>query len=646
MEEIPKIEIQDTDTQEQPVGLVSKEAGKKKILFRILPIILVVVIGIGVLVGLPLLNVVNKAKVVYAQGMVLKDSVKTKDLQKISQEIKTTRADLDSLKQALNLLTPLRIIPFVGVYQSDATHMVNAGEAGFDAAELVVKAVEPYSDLLGLFGGQVGGGEKTAKDRINFIVTTLDKIGPDIDNIGAKLEIVKKELDDVDPNRYPVQFKNYKVREMLTQAISLVDQGATLTNDAKPVIKVAPWLLGIDSPRQYLILFQNDAELRPTGGFITAYALLSVDKGKITPVLSEDIYDLDARFPSKEKAPQAFIDYLSLPYAKDSHWRLRDMNSSPDFKVSMEKFVENFKRASSQKFDGVVAVDTQLLVRLLSVIGRIGVPGWGNFSADPEPKCFDCPNVVYQLELSADKPVNTLKTQRKAVIGPLMHSVLANALGSPKEKIPNLFEAGFSSIIEKHVLFYFPDQKIQSAMEAFNLAGRVKDYSHDYFLLVDTSFSGAKSNIFIKNEVEQKIEIGSDGTITKTVTVTYKDPAPQSNCNLETGGLCLNSQYKDWFRLYVPQGSTLISSSGSEVDIKTYDELGKTVFDGYTTALRPEGITKTSFKYKLPFKAGKNNYQILIQKQPGTEGNQYTISLNKHNETFELVTDKELNIKI
>lgn len=492
----------------------------------------------------------------------------------------------------------------------------------------------------------MGGGEKTAKDRISFLVTTLDKIGPDIDDIGAKLEIVKTELDHVNPNRYPVQLKGYKLREMLTQAISLVDQGATLANEAKPVIKVAPWLLGVDEPRNYLIIFQNDAELRPTGGFMTAYAILNVDKGKITPVLSEDIYDLDARFPSKERAPQAFIDYLPLPYAKDQHWRLRDMNSSPDFKVSMEKFVENFKRASSQKFDGVIAVDTQLLVRLLSAIGRIGVPGWGNFSADPEPKCFNCPNVVYQLEVLADKPVNTLKTARKAVIGPLMHSVLANALGSPKEKIPGLFEAGFSSVTEKHVLFYFPDQEIQSAMEAFNIAGRIKEYSQDYFLLVDTSFSGSKSNIYIKNEVEQKIDITSDGSITKTVIVTYKDPAPQSNCNLETGGLCLNSQYKDWFRFYVPKGSTLISSSGSEGDLKTYDELGKTVFDGYTTALRPEGITKLNLKYKLPFKAEKKDYSLLIQKQPGTEGNQYSISLNKHNETFELKMDKELKIKI
>lgn len=152
MKEIPKIEIEDTIPQNAspepaPNQPVSKR-NKKKILLSVL----LGLIGLGVLIGIPLLNVANKAKAVYRQGMVLKDSLKSKDLKQISKQIETTRKDLDSLKSAINILTPLRIIPFIGVYQSDAVHMVKAGEAGFDAAESVVKSVEPYADLLGLSG--------------------------------------------------------------------------------------------------------------------------------------------------------------------------------------------------------------------------------------------------------------------------------------------------------------------------------------------------------------------------------------------------------------------------------------------------------------------------------------------------------------
>lgn len=662
MEEIKKIEIQDTIPEEQPEVTVpetvavdalietpKENSRKKKILSIVLIVLLIILVGGGVLVGLPVLNIVNKAKIISKQGTVLKESLKSKDLKQISAQLKTTRADLDSLKNSVNALVYLKFVPFAGSYQSDAVHMLNAGEAGFDAAELVVKAIEPYADLLGLSGGQVGTGEKTAKDRISFIVSTLDKIGPDLDQIGAKVEIVKQEMDNVDPNRYPVEFKGYKVRELLTEGKTLIDQGASIMNDAKPVVRVMPWLLGVDAPRKYLMILQNDAELRPTGGFMTAYAILQVENGKITPLLSEDIYDVDARFRSKVKAPQAFVSYLPLPYATDPYLRLRDMNVSPDFKVSMEMFTENFKKASSQKFDGVIAVDTEVLVRLLAVIGRIGVPGWGNFSAEPDKRCFGCPLVVYELEALADKPVNTLKVARKAVIGPLMHSVLANALGSPKEKIPGLFDAGFSSVTEKHVLFYFSDEKIQSAMEAFNLAGRVRDYDKDYFYLIDTSFSGAKSNLFITNEVEQKVEVSNDGTITKSVTINYKNPFPASNCNLEKGDLCLNAPYRDWFRIYVPKGSTLIESTGSEVEIKTYEELGKTVFEGFfgnKYPLRPEGQAKLTIKYQLPFKNDKGEYRILIQKQPGTKESLYSILLGKNKKEINIKSDTEVKIKI
>lgn len=665
MDEIKKIEINDSvsETIDKPRTGNPKEIifeqkveeernnrqtpHKKRKWILVIPLVLTVFLLVS---AIPAIIIGNKAKVVYRQALILKEAIKSKDLKVISKEVKTTKEELSSFNNSLKVFSPLRLIPIIGSYEADASHLVRAGELGFEAAELVIKAVEPYADFIGFSGGQTaGGGQKTAQDRVAFVVTTLEKIGPDLNTIGQKIKQAKQELDQINPNRYPEEFRGQKIKGPLTEVVNLVDQVSTLTNDAKPIIEVAPWLLGIDSPRRYLIVFQNDAELRPTGGFMTAYAILEVEKGKLKPILSEDIYDVDARIPSKERAPEALITYVTFPYKQDPRWRLRDMNISPDFKVSMERFVENFKKASSQKFDGVIAVDTKVLVSLLKVLGTVGVPDWGNFSAEPDKRCYGCPQVVYELERLADKPVNVQKTARKAVIGPLMHSVLANAFGSPKERIPGLVDAGFTLVMEKHVLFYFTDEKIQSAVEAFNVAGRVRDYEKDYFLLVDTSFSGAKTNLFIKQTVEQKVEVSADGTATKTVTVTYKNPFPPSDCNLERGGLCLNASYKDWFRFYVPKGSSLVESSGSDVEMKTYEELGKTVFEGFfgiKYALRPEGQTKLVLKYKLPFKVNKEDYQLFIQKQPGTDGHLYTIEAGSKKQEFELKIDKEVKMKI
>lgn len=218
-----------------------------------------------------------------------------------------------------------------------------------------------------------------------------------------------------------------------------------------------------------------------------------------------------------------------------------------------------------------------------------------------------------------------------------MNSILANALGQPKEKLPALFEAGFTSLIEKHVLFYMLDEKTQSAVANIGLGGTIRqDFKGDYLHINDANLGGRKSNLYATEEVEQDIAVARDGTVTKTVTITYKNPQSQDGW--------LNSVLPTWVRVYVPKGSTLVTSEGLEAKAEPYEDLGKTVFAGFFQ-LRPEGVSKVTFQYKLPFKVSKI-YKLLIQKQPGTDGFLYTIKLGRHSDEFYLKTDKELKIAL
>jgi hypothetical protein len=200
---------------------------------------------------------------------------------------------------------------------------------------------------------------------------------------------------------------------------------------------------------------------------------------------------------------------------------------------------------------------------------------------------------------------------------------------------------------QKHVLFYLYDKDAQQGIEALNAAGRIKPFEGDYLHINEVNFSGAKVNIFMQETVDNSYEVANDGTITKTVTIHYKNPYPPSDCNLERGGLCLNAVYRDWIRIYVPEGSELIESKGSQVKMTTSEDLGKTVFEGFTT-VRPKGVGTLSITYKLPFKLKSGSpLPVLIQKQPGTFDNEYTTIVNgKTVGTFPLLTDKELELKI
>jgi len=628
-----------------------------KILLAVFGFLIFSILIVGLVLGVSAKDLLSEIKEIQTNFAQIQQAAKQQDLGKIEESLNKTEENLKRIEEKLSKLNLAKSIPFLKNYVFDAQHGVKAGVAGLEGAKLVVQALTPYADILGLSGAKSSTESgKTTMDRITFIVTTLDKIKPQFDQVAQKMEIVKSELDYVDPNRYPKEIKGAKPKEWIIAAKLAAEEGARLFSDAKPLLEILPTLLGVDSEKFYLVIFQNDAEIRPTGGFMTAYGILKISKGKITPVLSQDIYYLDSLLTKTEPAPEVLVKYVRLPYQEEAkkgikpHWRVRDMNLSPDFRLSTEKFLTYYQKiVGTGKLNGILAVDTKVLVELLKITGIVGVPEWGNFSAEIDKRC-DCPQVVYRLEELADKPVSTLNLSRKAVIGPLMHSVLLNAFQAPKAKMPLLVEAALKLIEEKHLLVYLFDENAQKAVESFNLGGRIKDYKGDYFHLNDTSFSGAKSNLFIKQAIEQKFEIGGDGSITKTVSITYRNPAPASNCNLEKGGLCLNADYRDWVRLYVPEGSTLIEANGFETEVKTYNELGKTVFEGFfgdKYPLRPKSTAKIVFKYKLPFKVQKGEeFKLLIQKQPGVESYEYLIDFGGQKQEFELRTDKELKFKV
>ena len=600
---------------------------------------------------------------IYRKALKLADGATTlssafasQDVNLLKTELKNTQISAGELNSVYKLISWENFLPFAGKYISDGKHALAAGISGLNAGETVLGVIEPYADLLGFSnsGTSVLGAEtseQTTQDRINFIVNTIPDLIPQIDKISEEVKIVQSEIMQIDAQRYPEEIKGMPVKGKIKAVQDLIDEAGGYIVNAKPLLENTPYLLGMDSPRTYLVLFQNDKELRPTGGFMTGYSIMTVEKATFTPVSSDDIYTLDAKYTPSIEAPEPIVDYIKGPYALSSRWRLRDMNWSPDFATAMETFLPAAKKAGIDNIDGIISVDTHLLTNLLDAIGEIGVPGYGNFSTKIVDEC-NCAQVIYELESFADvegaviwdpltgkiisAPANY--NNRKAIIGPLMNSIMANALAQPKEKIPGLVEAVFNSLDQKHVLFYMLDEKVQSAVSGFGLSAKIAEAEdgQDYLHINDANLGGRKSNMYAHEDVVQDIEVGSDGKVTKTLTITYQNPEKQDGW--------LNSILPTWVRVYVPKDSKLIAVEGLEKSVEPYEELGKTVFAGYFE-LRPEGVSKVTFKYELPFKVG-DKYNLFIQKQPGTDGFLYTINLGKHMEEFKLTTDKEIKIDL
>ena len=224
---------------------------------------------------------------------------------------------------------------------------------------------------------------------------------------------------------------------------------------------------------------------------------------------------------------------------------------------------------------------------------------------------------------------------------------MQKALGvSPGKYWGSLIQQAVIDANEKHILFSVNNPDAQKGLAALGWAGNIKAFDGDYLHINDINFSGAKTNMFIKQNLRIDYKVGSDGSIEKTITIDYRNPEKHSDCNLERGGLCLNAIHRDVQRVYVPRGSTLVSSKGSQVKVETKEDLGKTYFEGFFT-VNPLGKATITYTYKLPFKIEGSNLPVLIQKQPGVEVLPTEVYVNgKRVEKLDLRGDKILNLKV
>ncbi len=606
----------------------------------------------GILVAVVLLTLLATSMAVYtysvvkelqAQAMPLKDKAQTtyalfksQNLPEAEKTLHEIDAEFQAVKTTYAKLSFYSKIPVASSYYNDGLHALTAAQAGLNTGKKSVAAITPYADVLGFSGTEFAGG--TTEDRLKVILETLSKVTPILDEIGTELDIVKTELAAIDPNRYPETLKELPVREYIVTAQDLSAGAANGLAEYRPVIEQLPKVAGAGGERKkYLILFQNDNELRPTGGFLTAYAIINVTDGKVEAEKSDDIYELDQKFTKKLPIPEELGRYLTT----EKYFNLRDMNISPDFKVAMDLFFENYKtvKGEPQNIDGIISVDTHFLTNLMKVLGPVEVPGYGTFTAENDARC-DCPQIIYILSEIITRPTPYLREDRKGILGPLMRSLLTKAYTAPKQTWPELFQTGFEMIQNRHAQFYFTNPEAQNAAELAKVAGRMTPPKNgeDFLAIVNSNLAGAKSNLFITYEVKQIVaEVPVDGMLTKTVEITYKNNHKADNCNLEAGLLCLNSTLKDWTRLYIPQGSELIKAEGFLEEAKTYDENGFTVIDGFFM-LEPMGSSKLTFSYKVPYE-NATDYKVTIWKQGGIESIPNLMDITGGQEAIEVKKD-------
>ena len=540
------------------------------------------------------------------------------DLQHAGGEFRTARIGAGPL---LAVAPALGWLPQVGGDVSQAPALLALAVDGSDLGVAVVEGVQPAVAQLkaGKPAPPVAPGESGG------LAATL---GPLLDALQANsaaftrartaLAAVVADRAAIDGARLS-QPRLHHALDQLDGQLPLLERALT---SLAGLPHAADLLLGRTTPITFLVLVQNQDELRATGGFISAVGLLTVDGGRFTHVEFQDSYAVDN--PNRPLvAPPADL----TRYMQAQGWYIRDANWAPDFPRSAQTAETFYGLDKGQTVDGTLAVDQQMLQELLAATGPLTLTGY--------PDQVTADNVVDLLRHYFQPDPNGMSNEwwyhRKDFMRDLFHAVASSLPNLPRSRLLALAVALAQGLDQKHLLLRVHDPETATWLAANGWDGALGPGPGDTLAVVDSNLGFNKVNAHIAERIgyTRTLATAPDAPPAATLALTYRNSSPVNGqpcvqeARYKSGYAALTEGcYWDYVRVYVPAGSALTGATwgADSPSIQQSSEYSMTVFSVFLTVAPGEERTLV-LHYSVPAAAGAGAagaYDLRVRKQPGT----------------------------
>lgn len=539
-------------------------------------------------------------------------------------------SQLQSLRGFIRSVVTLT--PFGRRKVQDSERLLRAGERLAAAGERLTQTL-----------GRLLQPSTTAQPEAFPLAASFLDAADDLSGSIAEINLALRELEQVRPASLPRQYR---------QRFRAVQAGLPLLNErlaqAQQLIPFLRGFFGADGPREYLFLFENNAELRPGGGFVGSLALINFAQGhfSILDAPGRGPFAINDYFPKHLLPPQPILSIAPF-------WTLHDANWFADFPTSAAKTLWFYEQARGFPVDGVVALTPSVIERLLEVSGPISLPKYGvvvtteNFLITTQE----------QVEVTYDRSLN----QPKQFVVDLIPVLLETISRLPADKIVELTTALDENLRSKNLLFWMKDAAQQQRAVQLGWSGALPGGSEgDYLGIVQANLGGGKTSRVLETTAALDVRLDEKGT-ENTLRLTFRHGGKAAD--QWTG-----SRYRGYVKVYLPAGSSLIEASGfsrlppnffftppadAEPDtdlqeIETFpvldegsgtrktDEFGRTVFGNWIATSPGETQTVTlRYRVGVPLERRQQGvvYRLTVAKQPGAT----TIPL-----TVTVLTDRRL----
>lgn len=580
-------------------------------------------------------NVMTNAETAIAQLKSAGTSVLNADFKTATTEFSQAEMSFNNARQELNsintfLSTTIKIIPVGGKYFTDAERLTQAGAQISQLGDLMATAYKNLNEEKNL----------TITEKISALQITMRE------SLLPKIQEINKNLRHIDSAIIPENYRG--IFEDMQQSLDRLEQNfSEFESFSNSLLDI----LGHNYKRRYLILFQNNNELRATGGFIGSLAMVDIQAGNIEKI---DIpgggsYDFQGSLTKLVQAP----DPLQLI---NSRWELQDSNWFFDFPTSAKKIQWFFEDASKTSVDGIIAINADLMTKILSHTEPISMPQYN--------KTITADNFLRETQLAVEYEYDKQANKPKQFIADLTPILLEQIFNPEKTDLLGIIGELQTGLKQKNIQVYFNNENIQSQMASLGWAGEIKNPPLDYLAIVNTNIAGGKTDSFIKQNIEHTVQINDQGTVYGRIEITRQH-------NGDPNDIFSGVRNVNYLRVYVPQGATLLSAEGfnppslelfevpedylaidetikqqemektfaPETNTTIYKSNNKTVFAGWTQT-DPGQESIVTITYQLPFKFSFNEdkswlnflgqehssqlYSIYYQKQSGSNNTTIT----------------------
>lgn len=580
-----------------------------------------------------LINVVN----IYQRGMTLKNDVIATAysgyenlLQAGSQSKQAQFEDAENSfsASAKNFDDALENLKFLGGEKTvdSAQNLLESGKNISEAGKDFSKGIQHLRDLPGLFlqNNSITNLKKTKAKPVDestiiprvSLTETLKQDLKFLEEASVKVTAASQNLAQVKDDLLPTE-----LQPKLVKARDIVNTLQNILQQTEQKIPVFMKMLGDRYLHRYFVLLQNDAEARPTGGFIGSYLIVDVSAGRITNTEFHDVYESDGQLKEDIPAPEDIA-------AITKNWRMRDSNYSPDFAISAEKALWFLQKENGPSVDSVIAVNQSFIRQLFEITGPIQLEGLDAPLTQENYQTI----ISYLVETKNDGKEDPKKILRSFI--PALFQQLATS-----DDLIKIVKLVTEALKNRTILLYSRDADVQNLFDELNFSGRVirTKPNEDFLQIITTSVGGNKSDAYIQQSIRHNTIISNDGTVTDEVILQRKHTWTSAELKrwkamLKTFGyndlpenianILGRGTNKSSLKIYVPEGAKLLGTEGIPMEeIKTReDQATQKTYFMFAQELEPGDEKYVTLSYQLPQKmqiSSADTYRFFAQRQPG-----------------------------